>query len=214
MNRAAQDPPRIWLRQLAERHVAAIRATCPPHRARRTVADLLEMVMDAVGLQGLAPAGPLYARYHQLGSVVDLEAGIPLAQPIVAHGLVTPGTLPAGPALCTIHTGLPGELHLKVRALHAFCKRAGLVATGGHWECYLSHPPRRGDGQECQVAVFLPVARVRAKGQDGDRPEQAPATSSQRVVLPVEREFDEVSQPVDGPKRRAANGAVVLARRG
>jgi effector-binding domain-containing protein len=213
MSTAALDPPRIWLRQLAERHVAAIRATCPPHRARRTVADLLEMVMDAVGLQGLAPAGPLYARYHQVGSVVDLEAGIPLAQPIVAQGLVTPGTLPAGPALCTIHTGLPGELHRKVRALRAFAKRAGLVATGGHWESYLSHPPRRGDGRECQVAVFLPVARVGAKGQDRVSPQQT-LTGSRRVALPVERRSDVVSRPTGEPGRCVAIGAGRATRRG
>ncbi len=170
--------------------------------------------MDAVGVQGLAPAGPLYARYHQLGPVVDLEAGIPLAQPILAHGLVTPGTLPAGPALCTIHTGPPSELYRQVRALRAFCKRAGLVATGGHWECYLSHPPRRGDGQECQVAVFLPVARVRTKGQDGDRLERTRASGSPLVAVPVEHECDVVSRPVERPRRSVANGDVAPARRG
>ena len=182
MKSAARGKPRIWLKELVERHVASVRATCQPHRVKRTVVAFHELVMDAVGLQGLAPAGPLYVRYHDVGSVVDLEAGIPLAQPILAQGQVTPGTLPGGPALCAIHNGPAGELHHTVRALHSFCKRTGLVASGGYWACYVTNPPQDGEGMDREIAVYLPVTRVRSNGRGPKEGATRGAKRSQRVV--------------------------------
>jgi effector-binding domain-containing protein len=162
----ADERPRIWLRRLPERHVASARATCQRHRVRRTVAALHELVMDAVGLQGLAPAGPLFTRYHSVGSKVELEAGIPLAQPIRAQGQVRASTLPGGPALCTVYAGKTADKHLAVRALRSFCSRAGLTQTGGYWESYLIHPPDGEDFCDCEIAIYLPVARIRSDGRE------------------------------------------------
>jgi effector-binding domain-containing protein len=172
MMQNAQGKPGIRLVGLREQHVASARATCQRPRLRRTIAILHEMVMDEVGLQGLAPAGPLFARFHHAGSVIEVEAGIPLVQPIRAHGHVTPSTLPGGPALSTVSAGRPADVYNSVRALRSFCNSAGLLATGGYWECYLAHAPvgadgcpLGGEGCECEIALYLPVSRVRTDGR-------------------------------------------------
>lgn len=161
----AQGKPGIRLVGLREQHVASARATCQRHRLRRTIAILHEMVMDEVGLQGLAPAGPLFARFHHAGSVIEVEAGIPLAQPVRAHGHVTTSTLPGGPALSAICAGRPADVYNALRALRAFCNHAGLLASGGYWECYLEHAPVGGEGCDCETALYLPVSRVGTSGQ-------------------------------------------------
>jgi effector-binding domain-containing protein len=212
------ERPRIWLRRLPERHVASARATCPRHRVRRTVAALHALVMDAVGVQGLAPAGPLFTRYHSVGSIVELEAGIPLAQPISAQGQVRASTLPAGPALCTVYAGRTSDKHLAVRALRSFCNRAGLIPTGGYWECYLIHPPEGDEACDCEIALYLPVARM---GSDGRVPavemagDEARPRLQAEVRLATEPDRSDLglrSLPVRrGPRRGAPGGEQAVA---
>jgi effector-binding domain-containing protein len=192
----AQGKPGIRLVALHEQHVASARATCQRHRLRRTIAILHELVMDEVGLQGLAPAGPLFARFHHAGSVIEVEAGIPLLQPIRAHGHVTTSTLPGGPALSTVCAGRPADVYNSLRALRSFCNNAGLLATGGYWECYLAHAPVGADGCpldaegcDCDIALYLPVSRVRTDGRKaptGAAGLETPSGGHARVELAVE----------------------------
>jgi effector-binding domain-containing protein len=207
MSQTAQGKSAIRLVGLREQHVASARATCQRPRLRRTIAILHEMVMEAVGVQGLAPAGPLFARFHHAESFVEVEAGIPLAQPVLAYGHVTAGTLPGGPALCTSCVGRPADVYNALRALRSFCSNAGLLATGGHWECYLSHLPAGVDGCDCEVALYLPVSRGRARvfepATEPDRSDPGPSdllSNCPRWTPPGDEQRDAlVSVPVDRP---------------
>lgn len=125
--------------------------------AWRTVRQVHELVMDAIGAQGLAPAGPLFARYHRVGLQIDVEAGIPLAQAVSADGVVLPSTLPGGRALHRLHRGDHVSL-IAARDMLEACRAAhGMRSLGGPWEYYLFGPSDTDDASKWLTEIYLPV---------------------------------------------------------
>ena len=157
MSPIALEGQLVELIQLTERHVASVRTTIERPRLRRTVSVLHELVMDAVGEQGFAPAGPLFARFHSLGALITLECGMPLAQPITPAGIVVPSFLPGGPVLHGRHSGDHDRLPEAYRALEADCTRRGCDAMGGPWESYVVNGRDTPDHSEWITDVYLPV---------------------------------------------------------
>lgn len=145
---------------LVEHHVASICTSIDRRRLEHTISILHELVMDAVGEQGLAPAGPLFTRYHHLGSVVTLEAGIPLSQPIEPVGVISASTLPGGPTLHAEHTGAPLPTLDRFADLEQYCSTHGLRATGAPWESYAVDRRDTPDERDWVTEVFLPVRSV------------------------------------------------------
>jgi effector-binding domain-containing protein len=144
---------------LRERHVASIRTNSEQRRLRHTVGAIHELVMDVVGAQGLAPAGPFFARLHRFEPVVDVEAGIPLAQPIAPSGVVRAGVLPGGLALRLQHAGDHARLHEAWRALDAYVTRHGLRSLGAPWEFFVVDGRDSPDPNDWLTEIYLPVAR-------------------------------------------------------
>ncbi|MGD8682899.1 MAG: GyrI-like domain-containing protein [Chloroflexota bacterium] len=159
MTRPADAVPRIAVEELRERHVASIRTTSQAHRSWHTIGVIHELVMDVVGAQGLAPAGPLFARFYQLEPSVDLEAGIPLAQPVEPTGVIRAGVLPGGLALHLLHAGDHAQLPESRSALEAYRVRHGFLALGAHWEFYLVDARDTPDPREWLTDVYLPVVK-------------------------------------------------------
>ena len=160
MTHAALVGSRVEIKHLVERHVASVRTTTQGYRLRHTIALLHELVMDAVGQQGLAPAGPLFTRYHEMGSLISLEAGIPLAQPITPMGIVAPSSLPGGPALCMLHVGDHDVLPAVRAALHGYAPSRRFCAVGATWECYLVDGRDTPDPSEWLTEIYVPVRRT------------------------------------------------------
>lgn len=156
-------PPqtRIKIKELAYRPVASVRTWTGPGRLRRTIALMHDLVMEAVGDQGLAPAGPLFARYHRWGDQIDLEAGVPLAQSIQPVGVVLASALPEVRALRLLHVGAYATLPTSYEALEAFSTRHGYQAQGGAWECYLVDGSDTPDSTEWRTEIYMPI-RTRA----------------------------------------------------
>jgi effector-binding domain-containing protein len=181
----------VELDDLVERHVASVCTSVERHRLRHTIGVLHELVMDAVGEQGLAPAGPLFTRYHRLGEIVTLEAGIPLAQPIEPLGVVAAGTLPGGPALRARHVGGREQMPQRCPELQRYCSIHGLRQAGPPWECYLVDGRDTPDEREWVTEVYLPVRSIGPRTlatRSGRR-------SSGRVTLPRNRSIGYAVRP-------------------
>lgn len=157
MRNSPRVQPPAEVIELTEQHVASVRATAPRHRVRHTIAVLLELVMDAVGVQGLAPAGPLFAAYHSLGSLVTLEAGLPLSQTIRVQGVVQPSVLPGGTALYARHLGDPALLPDIRERLQHYGSSLGFRPLGSPWECYVVDALDTPDVSEWITDTFIPV---------------------------------------------------------
>ena len=171
MSHTSLEDPRVALVRLSERHAASVRTTTQMHRLRHTIDSFHELVMYAVGEQGLAPAGPLFARFHQIGDAIAVEAGVPLAQPIAATGVVLPSSLPGGPVLRCRYYGALEEL-AAVRDTRARLRRIrGLAAVGAPWESYLIDRRDVFDDQDRITEVVQPVRSTLARGREVvDRP--------------------------------------------
>lgn len=156
---SARDPLEVRLKQLSARHVASVRTSVHAHSLVRSVAMMHELVMDVVGEQGMAPAGPLFARFHHGGEDVDVEAGLPLAQPIRPVGVVLPSRLPGGPVLSiTLDGDHRGHESLRA-ALIAHALRHGYGVRGAPWESWLVDERDTEVRSEWVTEICLPVVR-------------------------------------------------------
>lgn len=191
MTQVAHGESRVSLDELVERHVASICTSVDRHRLRRTIAMLHELVMDVVGEQGLAPAGPLFARYHRLGEIITLEAGIPLAQPLEPVGVVAASVLPGGPALRARHAGGREQLPERCPELERYCSIHGMRAAGPPWECYIVDGRDTPDEREWVTEIYLPVRSV---GQRASTTRSGRRTSG-RVTLPRNRSIGYAFRP-------------------
>jgi AraC family transcriptional regulator len=157
MGHTSLEDPRIALDRLSERHAASVRTTTRLHRLRHTIDTLHELVMHVVGEQGLAPAGPLFTRFHEIGNLIAIEAGMPLAQPIIPSGVVLASELPGGPVLRCQYTGELEELAAIRDTLARLQRVHGLNAAGAPWESYLVDRRDVLDHGDWVTEVCLPV---------------------------------------------------------
>jgi effector-binding domain-containing protein len=155
--------PDIAIREPRERLVASVRTRSHPSQLRQTIAGALDEVLDVIGAEGLAPAGPVFTRYHRIGPIAELEVGIPLAQTVRPHPRVLNSTLPGGPAVHAVCMGGRVKLVQTVRALYEYLKSAGLTASGGYWEYYLAEPIPGLDRSEMEF--YLPIVGVHTNGR-------------------------------------------------
>lgn len=160
---AAPHVPEIEVREPSRRLVASVRIKSHPSQLRHTIAGAQDQVLEVIGAEGLAPAGPLFTRYHRIGPIADLEVGVPLAQTIRQHPTVMNSTLPGGPALHAVCVGSHTNLIQTVRALNEHAAAVGLKTNGGYWEYYLAEPIPGLD--LCSVEFYLPVVGVRTNGR-------------------------------------------------
>lgn len=157
MSHTSLEDPRVSLDRLSERHAASVRTTTRLHRLRHTIDTLHELVMHVVGEQGLAPAGPLFARFHEIGALISIEAGMPLAQPVTPSGVVIASSLPAGPVMRCEYRGDLDDLAL-IRDTMARLRRVhGLNEGGAPWASYLVDRKDVIDEHDRVTEVFLPV---------------------------------------------------------
>jgi len=98
-------------------------------------------VAAALAESGLEPAGPPFAKYDVApdgGWIV--EAGFPVADPVVGNGDVEPSSLPGGTVAQTVHEGPYDGLRAAYEALEAFIAEAGMTSRDAAWESYLDDP--------------------------------------------------------------------------
>lgn len=156
----AKDPLACSLETVASAHVATVRVTCDADKVSATLAAILPEVGGVIQAQGAHMAGPPFTRYHVIDTAknrVDLEAGIPLKEPITASGRVKPSTLPAGRAAMTWHTGSYHDLQKSYDRLAAWMKSEKLAARGGFWEIYWTDPGLEPDPSSWRTQIFWPV---------------------------------------------------------
>ena len=164
------------IKQPRERLVASVRVKSHPSQLKRTILNAQDRVLDVVGAEGLAPAGPMFTRYHRIGPIADLEVGVPLSQTIRPHPEVMNSTLPGGPAVYAVSIGNRAQLVRTVRSLNEYLKSMKVSARGGYWEYYVVEPLPGFD--RCQVELYLPFVesrtgkpdRVEPNGTNGHRP--------------------------------------------
>ena len=72
-----------------------------------SIADRIPVLIGWLRERDIAPAGAPFLRYRviDMERELDIEAGVPVAEPVEGDGDVTPGTLPAGRYATATHVG-------------------------------------------------------------------------------------------------------------
>ncbi len=138
--------------------VASIRVKCKPSDISATLAEVLPEVLAHLSSTGAKMAGVPFSRYHDVsGAEIDLEAGIPVAKPIVEKGRVKNGELPAGKAVMAWHVGPYEKLAEAHQSLRAYVDANHLKARGGPWEVYWTDPGMVPDPSKWRTQLFMPI---------------------------------------------------------
>lgn len=114
-------------------------------------------VAAVLASQRIEPAGPPYVRYFPVGQHrFHVEAGFPVHRQIDIQAEVGPTTLPAGPALVTVHVGPYDEVSEAYERIAAWAAEHGVTTGTDPWEVYLTDPTADPDPAAWRTEVVVP----------------------------------------------------------
>jgi effector-binding domain-containing protein len=155
---SALPDPGWKLIDITEQHTATVRVTCKPDEISRTLAGILPEVMRYLGESGATVAGPPFSRYHSVeGGQIDLEAGLPVTQPIKGSGRIKASMLPGGRAATGDHIGEYHRLGETHGLLAPWLASKGEAAQGGPWEVYWTDPGVEPDPRKWRTQIVQPL---------------------------------------------------------
>jgi len=154
----ADGKPTYQVVQREAQPVASIRVKCKPAEISQQLATLLPEVWAHVTATGGKVAGAPFSRYHSMTDTeVDLEAGIPVQQPIAEKGRVKNAELPAGRALTAWHIGAYDGLGAAHEGLRRQLAAQKYTPRGAVWEIYWTDPGMVPDQAKWRTQLFQPI---------------------------------------------------------
>ena len=158
-----EEPPmtyEVHLRETQAQPAASIRGRAPWAELGSFIPGALMEVFGIAGGQGIRVAGPPYASYHSSDTTeaeVDLEVGIPVAEPIEPAGRVAAVTIPGGLVATTVHCGPYENVGPAYRALAEWVQEHGHEMTGPCREVYLVGPDQAQDPGALRTEIVWPI---------------------------------------------------------
>ena len=153
----APERPGFEIETIEEQHVATIRVQCKPTEISRNLAVILPEVMMYLNAEGIQPTGAPFTRYHAAGEMMDMEAGMPVKQPVAGTDRIKASKLPAGRVVVGWHIGpydRLGETHQK---MGKWIEDKGLESLDGQWEFYWTDPGLEPDSSKWRTQIFWPI---------------------------------------------------------
>lgn len=157
VDEARQGGGDITIETLPVRHLASIRVKCKHAEMQKTLTVILPETMRHVMAVGAKIDGAPLVRYHRWGDDLDVEGGMPVAEPIEGEGRVQPATLPAGKAVVIWHVGPYDELGRTHERLQAYLREKGLETRGPFWEEYWTDPGMEPDPSKWRTKIVWPI---------------------------------------------------------
>lgn len=149
---------RIERRELAEQRAAVVRATLSVPEIGSFMNRAIGAVARAIAAQGVAPAGPPFARYHRGDrDVFEVEAGFPTSDGVTPTDEVAASTLPGGPVATVTYVGPYDQMQGAYQALAEWITARGGAPAGDPWEVYLSDPSEEPDPQKWRTEIVMPL---------------------------------------------------------
>jgi effector-binding domain-containing protein len=148
---------KIDIKSVQAKDTATVRETIAPDAITETLGRIYQAVHASLAKQGIKPNGAPFARYHEFGAQIDIEAGMPVERAILTDGNVKPSQLPGGLAAVTIHVGPYESLSGSYDAITAWMTNTGRVSNGGPWELYLTDPSSEPNPAKWLTQIIWPL---------------------------------------------------------
>ena len=97
-------------------------------------------VMQVLGQEHAAPAGPPFARYREIEGGFEIEAGFPAMGPVAARDDVEVAERAGGTAARTMHVGDYAGVGQAYAAVRTWLDDNGYAPSDAPWEEYLDEP--------------------------------------------------------------------------
>lgn len=103
--------------------------------------------------------GHPYTAYHHWDppSVIVIEVGIPLAQPIAGEGMIKSVMSPGGKAVRAPHWGAYEQIGFAHEALQSYIDILELELNNYPWESYITDPTQEPDTSKWETMVYYPI---------------------------------------------------------
>jgi effector-binding domain-containing protein len=149
----------VETRQLRAQPTAARRAVLTAGEVGPWISRTYSEIAAYLRRIGVAMSGPPYARHEFVDGSMDIEAGFPVATPVLGEGLIRPSGLPGGIAAVTTHYGPYETVPGAYEATAAWLREQGLKGATGHWEVYYTDPVEEPDSARWRTDVVVPYTR-------------------------------------------------------
>lgn len=137
----------------------AIRVTVPAEELPKALGEGYGEIMGYLASRGVQPSGMPFTMYYNMDmSALDVEMGLPVAQPLEGQGRIEPGTLPGGRAAVALHVGPYESLDQTYEKLTDYVKREGLETEPYMYESYLNDPGEVPP-EELKTEVVFPLRK-------------------------------------------------------
>jgi len=121
--------------------VACIRTRCDAKDIPAVLGEGYGKIMHHLMSIGVTPTGMPYTAYFNMDmSDLDIELGMPVAEPFSGSEEVVSGQMLSGKYAVTVHTGPYGELEPAYTALSEWMSANGCVPVGVAYEFYMNDP--------------------------------------------------------------------------
>lgn len=128
----------IEVRELEEQATAVIRSRVGEDEIGSWFAASYGALAIHLQTIGVGTVGLPFARCAEDADGFDVEAGLPVAEPIRAEGEIEPASLPRGTAATTWHRGAYATAEPAYAAISDWLRRNGCERAGAPWEVYHS----------------------------------------------------------------------------
>ncbi|HHX66162.1 MAG TPA: AraC family transcriptional regulator [Chloroflexi bacterium] len=148
----------IQVREGESRPVLSVRVVTRRETISETIAEILRETYAYVAELGIEPSGRPFTRYHMIAPAeFDLEAGVPIAEPIPGRGRIISNELPGGLLACTWHTGFYDSLFKAYEALEEWIRDHRYEPASAPWEVYWTDPAEVPDPTRWRTEVIWPI---------------------------------------------------------
>jgi effector-binding domain-containing protein len=150
------DTPQIT--ETAAQQTAVIPVTVPRAEIGKVMGPGVTELKAALEAEGIAPAGPWFARYLRMDSgTLDFEIGVPVSAPVAPAGRVRPGQLPAARVARAVYRGAYEGLHAAWGEFGRWVAAEGLKPGPGLWESYVAGPESSPDAAAWRTELNQPL---------------------------------------------------------
>jgi DNA-binding transcriptional MerR regulator len=150
----------VHLRETSLQIAAAIRGRAAWSELGPFIEGALLEVFEVAGNQGARFAGPAYGIYHSAEATeteVDLEIGVPVAEPIEPSGRVIATAVPGGLVAATVHCGRYEDIAPAYHALGEWVQEHGHETAGPPREVYVVGPEQVREPGALRTEILWPI---------------------------------------------------------